>query len=63
MLVSVTGNFFVDASVISSTSASFNAAMPGNYALNYVVRDNLGATATGQVNVTVTGDSNKCGDS
>ena len=60
-LVSVTTNSpNIWASVISASSVSIGASYPGSYMLTYVVADSLGATSTGSVNVTVTGNSNVC---
>ncbi|MDE8510993.1 hypothetical protein PCK05_28775, partial [Klebsiella pneumoniae] len=45
---------------ISGNAVLLTAVEPGVYALTYTVADSLGATAIGQLSVTVTGNSFQC---
>ena len=47
-------------SVVSATSVQISSSSPGTFSLSYVVKDSLGATDTGNVVVTVTGNPNVC---
>lgn len=57
-LVSVSGSLWVN--IANSTSILMSSSSPGSFYVSYVVQDALGATATGSVNVTVTGKSGFC---
>lgn len=60
-LVSVTPWGDTDGTVISSTNIQINSGpTTGSTGLTYVIQDSLGATATGQVNITVTGSYAVC---
>lgn len=47
-------------SISGSSSIQMAANSPGSYSVSYVVQDSLGATTTGYVSVTVTGNPNLC---
>lgn len=60
-LLSVTSNANVDASVVSSTSVQFIGYTPGNTStLSYVIKNSLGATATGSITYKTTGTQSTC---
>ena len=48
------------ASIVSSTSVTFSAAYTGTASFTYTIANSLGATATGIVTVTATGNNNSC---
>ena len=48
------------ASIVSSTSVMFSAAYTGTASFTYTIANSLGATATGIVTVTATGNNNAC---
>lgn len=59
-LVSVTPGTNTDASVSSSTSLAVTGYLRGTEYIYYVVRDSLGATATGRLTYTTTGTDVQC---
>lgn len=59
-LVSVTPGNNTDAQVASSTSLSVTGYAPGTEYIYYVVKDSLGATATGRLTYTTTGTAAQC---
>lgn len=60
-LVSATGSASVDAQVVSSTTIQFIGTAPGTTStVSYVVKDSLGATATGSVSYRTTGTQSTC---
>jgi YD repeat-containing protein len=59
-LVSVTGGTNTDASVYSSTSLAVTGYVAGTEDIYYVVKDSLGATATGRLTYTTTGTAQQC---
>ena len=59
-LVSVTPASNTDAQIASSTSLSVTGYAPGTQDIYYVVKDSLGATATGKLTYTTTGTAAQC---
>lgn len=59
-LVSVTGTANVDAQVVNSTTVQVYGNGPGIDTLSYVVKDSLGATATGTITYHTTGTVASC---
>lgn len=59
-LVSVTPGSTTDASIYSSTSLTVTGWVRGTEYIYYVVRDSLGATATGRLTYTTTGTDQQC---
>jgi hypothetical protein len=59
-LVSVTPGVTTDASVSTSTSLAVTGYFRGTEPIFYVVRDSLGATATGRLTYTTTGTDQQC---
>lgn len=59
-LVSVTPGDNTDASIASSTSLAVTGYVRGTQSIYYVVRDSLGATATGHLSYATTGTDQKC---
>lgn len=59
-LVSVAGTANVDASIVNGTTIQFIGYAPGTDTLSYVVKNSVGATATGTITYKTTGTQSTC---